>query len=198
MSVPVPALKYLQGYSAETLAQLAQLIASGRLGTWLPSKCPCAHAVRTDKALFGYVQELRQRFLHGAAPLSKVVFDSKLHVVAHALGTHSTISRVPGSQLRTKREIRIATLFKEVPPEFLKMIVVHELAHLKKPAHDRVFYQLCTHMACPCMRLDHLQALRHLGFGDAGFGIELQRPPCSKFRLRVPPGNCFGTISRLS
>jgi hypothetical protein len=42
-----------------------------------------------------------------------------------------------------KREIRVASLFREVPPEFLKMIVVHELAHLKERQHDRAFYQLC-------------------------------------------------------
>ena len=27
------------------------------------------------------------------------------------------------------------------------MIVVHELAHLKEPEHNKAFYQLCTHMA---------------------------------------------------
>ncbi|PZP65387.1 MAG: M48 family peptidase, partial [Delftia acidovorans] len=29
---------------------------------------------------------------------------------------------------------------------FLRMIVVHELAHLREPDHDKAFYQLCTHM----------------------------------------------------
>jgi predicted metal-dependent hydrolase len=29
---------------------------------------------------------------------------------------------------------------------FLRMIVVHELAHLKEYAHNKAFYQLCTHM----------------------------------------------------
>lgn len=38
-------------------------------------------------------------------------------------------------------------MFRDAPAEFLKMIVVHELAHLKEPAHDRAFYRLCTHMA---------------------------------------------------
>jgi len=44
------------------------------------------------------------------------------------------------------REIRVASLFKTAPPEFLKMIVVHELAHLKEREHDKAFYQLCLHM----------------------------------------------------
>ncbi|MBC7680724.1 MAG: M48 family metallopeptidase, partial [Ferruginibacter sp.] len=29
---------------------------------------------------------------------------------------------------------------------FLKMITVHELAHLKERNHDKPFYQLCTYM----------------------------------------------------
>ena len=40
-----------------------------------------------------------------------------------------------------------ANLFRDAPPEFLRMIVVHELAHLKEPEHDKAFYQLCCHMA---------------------------------------------------
>jgi hypothetical protein len=37
-------------------------------------------------------------------------------------------------------------LFKDTPIEFLKMIVVHELAHLRERGHDKAFYQLCIHM----------------------------------------------------
>jgi predicted metal-dependent hydrolase len=78
--------------------------------------------------------------------VSKVVFDTRLKVIQQALGTHTTVSRVQGNQLKAKREIRIASLFKETPPEFLKMIVVHELAHLKEREHGKAFYQLCAHM----------------------------------------------------
>jgi len=53
---------------------------------------------------------------------------------------------VQGGKLKTSREIRIASLFREVPLEFLKMIAVHELAHLKEKEHDKAFYQLCIHM----------------------------------------------------
>jgi len=56
------------------------------------------------------------------------------------------VSRVQGSKLKAKREIRVATLFREGPPEFLRMITVHELAHFKEKEHDRSFYQLCTRM----------------------------------------------------
>lgn len=145
-SIASKPLKYLQGYAADTLAQVEQLVADKRLGEWLLKKYPSGHGVRTDKALFEYVQALKQTYLRGAEPLNKVAFDSKLQVVQHALGTHTTISRVQGSRLKAKREIRIAALFKDAPPEFLKMITVHELAHLKERAHDKAFYQLCSYM----------------------------------------------------
>ncbi len=134
------------GYSTDTLLQVEKLVASNGLGSWLLKKYPSGHTVRTDKALFEYVQDLKQAHLRGAEPLAKVAFDSKLQVVAHALGTHTTISRVQGSKLKSKREIRIASMFKDAPDEFLKMITVHELAHLKERAHDKAFYKLCTYM----------------------------------------------------
>jgi predicted metal-dependent hydrolase len=139
-------LKFLQGYSADTLAQVTQLVTRQQLGEWLLNKYPSGHGVRTDKALFDYVQALKQEHLRGADPLNKVAFDSKLQIVAHALGTHTTISRVQGNKLKAKREIRIASLFKDAPAEFLKMITVHELAHMKEREHDKAFYKLCTYM----------------------------------------------------
>ncbi len=118
----------------------------GRLGHWLLQKYPQGHGVRTDRALYDYVQALKQEYLRSGDALSKVAFDNKLHVVQNALGTHTTISRVQGSKLKAKREIRIATLFKETPAPFLAMIAVHELAHLRERNHDKAFYQLCNHM----------------------------------------------------
>ncbi len=141
-----PPLPYLQGYPPDTLAQVRTLMAGQGLGKWLRNKYSQAHTVRTDRALYDYVQDLKTERLRGAEPVSKVAFDSKLHVVQNALGTHTTVSRVQGSKLKAKREIRIASLFKETPPEFLKMIVVHELAHLRERQHDKAFYQLCTYM----------------------------------------------------
>jgi len=140
-------LKYLQGYPAATLAQVESLLAQDRVADWLLQKYPQAHTVRTDRALFDYVQALKSEYLRGADPVGKVLFDAKLHVVKNALGTHTTVSRVQGNKLKAKREIRIASMFKNVPDEFLKMITVHELAHLKERQHDKAFYQLCTHMA---------------------------------------------------
>jgi predicted metal-dependent hydrolase len=139
-------LKYLAGYPENLTTQVQQLLTQGRLGEVLLAKYPQAHGVRTDKALYEYVMGLKNDFLRSSEPLSKVAFDSKLHVIAHALGTHTAVSRVQGNKLKAKREIRVATLFKEVPVEFLRMITVHELAHIKEKAHDKAFYQLCTHM----------------------------------------------------
>jgi predicted metal-dependent hydrolase len=139
-------LKYLSGYPENLRVQVQQLLDQGRLGEVLLTKYPQGHGVRTDKALYDYVMDLKNDFLRSSEPLSKVAFDSKLHVIAHALGTHTTVSRVQGNKLKAKREIRVATLFKDVPAEFLRMITVHELAHIKEKAHDKAFYQLCTHM----------------------------------------------------
>jgi predicted metal-dependent hydrolase len=143
----VPPLRYLQGYPADTLAQVEKLLQEDRVTDWLLAKYPLVHTVRTDRALFDYVQAIKTEYLRSAEPLNKVVFDAKLHIIKNALGTHTAVSRVQGNKLKAKREIRIATLFKTVPDEFLRMITVHELAHLKERAHDKAFYSLCSHMA---------------------------------------------------
>lgn len=137
---------YLAGYPEALVEQVQRLIEQGLLADLLLKKYPLMHAVRTDKALYDYVLEVKGRYLRNAGLLSKVAFDGKLHVIRHALGTHTSISRVQGSKLKSKSEIRIAAVFKEMPPEFLRMIVVHELAHIKEREHDKAFYQLCRHM----------------------------------------------------
>jgi UTP pyrophosphatase len=136
--------KYLAGYPPALLAQVDALI---DLGESLARRHGDLHTVRTDGALYDYVAALKAQHLRNAAPLSKVVYDNKLHIVRHALGTHTAVSRVQGGKLKAKREIRIAGLFRQAPAAFLRMIVVHELAHLKERAHDKAFYALCAHMA---------------------------------------------------
>lgn len=143
---PEAAPDYLAGYPLALVEQVRQLIEQERLAALLLKKYPLAHEVRTDKSLYDYVHELKARYLRNAGTLSKVAFDSKLHVMRHALGTHTSISRVQGGRLKAKREIRVATLFREMPVEFLRMIVVHELAHTREREHGKAFYQLCMHM----------------------------------------------------
>jgi UTP pyrophosphatase len=139
-------LPYLRGYPAEILAQVRELIAAGRLAEMVARRHPDAHNVRTESALYDYVNDLKSTHMRSAPPLAKVAYDPKLHIMKNVLGTHSAVSRVQGSRLKAKREIRIATLFKEAPADFLRMIVVHELAHLKEREHDKAFYALCLHM----------------------------------------------------
>jgi UTP pyrophosphatase len=139
-------MKYLTAYSPSIQEQVRTLIETQKLGELLLKKYSATHTIRNDKALFDYVMSLKNEFLRGADPLSKVAFDSKLKVIQHALGTHTTVSRVQGNKLKSKREIRVATLFKDVPIELLRMIVVHELAHIKEREHDKAFYKLCTYM----------------------------------------------------
>lgn len=139
-------LRFLQGYPEHLLLQVRELLESGRLGPWLEQRYPGRHEVQSDKALYRYVSELRQQYLRNAPAVDRVLYDSKLDVVKHALGLHTASSRNHGGRLVAKKEIRIAALFRETPPEFLNMIVVHELAHLKEMEHNKAFYQLCEHM----------------------------------------------------
>jgi UTP pyrophosphatase len=143
---PKPSPNYLAGYPVALTEQVQLLIGQGLLGEMLLKKYPHAHNVRTDKALYDYVLECKAMHLRNAGKLSRVVFDSKLHVIQNALGIHSRISRVQGTNLKTSSELRVASVFREMPPEFLRMIVVHELAHLREREHSKAFYQLCLHM----------------------------------------------------
>ncbi|MHB1115451.1 M48 metallopeptidase family protein [Sideroxydans sp.] len=158
---------YLAGYPAPLVEQVRQLIAQGKLADLLRTKYPDSHDVRTDKALYDYVQQLKNAYMRNTGQMSKVMFDSKLHVLRNALGTHTTHSRVQGLNLKAKKEIRIASLFKDAPPEFLRMIVVHELAHMKQREHDKAFYQLCMHMEPDYGQLE-FDLRVYLTYRDAG------------------------------
>jgi len=147
-------LRYLTGYSPALLAQVRTLIAENRLAESVTRRYPEPHEVKTDRALYDYVNDLKSRHMRNAPPLAKVQYDMKLHVVRNALGTHTAVSRVQGGNLKAKREIRVASLFKQAPTPFLRMIVVHELAHLKERGHDKAFYALCTHMEPEYHRLE--------------------------------------------
>ena len=139
-------LKYLSAYPAALQDKVRRLIAEQQLGAYLADKYPRRHTVQTDRALYEYCAELGANSCAAGRAIDKVVYDSKLDVMRHALGLHTTISRVQGGKLKAKKEIRIASLFKEGAPEFLQMIVVHELAHLKESDHNKAFYRLCEFM----------------------------------------------------
>ncbi|UCV03395.1 M48 family metallopeptidase [Dechloromonas denitrificans] len=162
---PKAPANYLAGYPPTLVEPVHRLIAEDRLAEVLLQRYPVAHTVRTDKALYDYVQQIKGEYLRNVGLVSKVAFDSKLQVLRNALGTHTNIARVQGGKLKAKREIRVATVFREMPPEFLRMIVVHEIAHLKEGDHDKAFYQLCRYMEPDYHQLEFdLRAyLCHLG-----------------------------------
>jgi len=139
-------LKYLQAYPASLQDKIRQLIAQERLGDYLAQSYSGRHQVQSDKALYAYVMALKQEHLRNAPAIDKVLYDNRLDLIHRALGLHTAISRVQGGKLKAKKEIRVAALFREAAPQFLQMIVVHELAHLREAEHNKAFYQLCQYM----------------------------------------------------
>jgi predicted metal-dependent hydrolase len=139
-------LKYLGGYPPALQDKVRQLIERDELGDYLQRRHPGRHEIQSDKALYAYTNALRQEHLRNAPGIDRVQYDSKLDVIQRALGLHTAISHIHGGRLKARKEIRIASLFREAAPEFLQMIVVHELAHLKEFEHNKAFYQLCEYM----------------------------------------------------
>lgn len=146
MRVTLKELKYLSHYSPEMQEQVQALIKSGQLGSFIKDQYPKPHPYASDKGLYNYAVELKNRYLRNAPAMSKVLYDDKINVLHQALGTHSFVSRVQGSKVKSKNEIRVASVFKKAPLEFLRMIVVHELAHFKEKDHNKAFYKLCEYM----------------------------------------------------
>jgi predicted metal-dependent hydrolase len=141
-----PKLKYLSAYSEQVQTQIQQMLEQNKLEQYLLNKYPDTHEVTSDKALRAYVMLLKNKHLKKSAPLSQIKFDDKIHIINNALGLHTYVSRVQGNKLKSKHEIRIGSLFKKAPEDFLAMIVVHELAHLKEKEHNKAFYKLCQSM----------------------------------------------------
>ena len=140
-------LPYLRHYPEQILQQVRQLLAERRLGASLQRRYPeLSHDIQSDAALYQFCQEIKQQFMKSSGPIAKVSFDAKIHVIDNALGTHRQVSRVQGGKLKSKNEIRVASLLKQLPLPILRMVVVHELAHLREKDHNKAFYQLCQYM----------------------------------------------------
>ena len=139
-------LRYIASYAPELKAQVQAMIDKQSLDQYLKKKYPESHSITSDKSLRDFVMDLKNQYMRKSAPLSKIAFDGKIHVVNNALGLHSYVSRVQGGKIKSNNEIRIGSVFKKAPEAFLRMIVVHELAHLKEKDHNKAFYQLCCHM----------------------------------------------------
>ncbi|PSL16818.1 hypothetical protein CLV44_101218 [Marinobacterium halophilum] len=137
---------YLSGYSPDVQQQVQALLENNTSGAWLLKKYPQAHELASEKALYAYAQGIKNQFMRSSAPISKVIYDDKIHIINNALGLHTYVSRVQGNKLKAKNEVRISSLFRKVPEPLLRMILVHELAHLREKDHDKAFYKLCCYM----------------------------------------------------
>jgi UTP pyrophosphatase len=139
-------LKYISAYSSTIQNQVQEMLDKNSVEKYLLSKYPNTHKVTNDKALRTYIMALKNKYLKKSPPISQIKYDDKIHIINNALGLHTYVSRVQGNKLKSKNEIRIGSLFKKSPDEFLKMITVHELAHIKEKEHNKPFYQLCEYM----------------------------------------------------
>lgn len=137
---------YLEGYPEEFRRRIPELLESGRLSSILKARYPGCSPVQSDSLLRDYVIRLKNQYLKRSPPLSKICFCDKISTLHGALGLHSYVSRVQGAKTKAKNELRVASLFKTLPEPFLRMVVVHELAHLREKDHNKSFYQLCNHM----------------------------------------------------
>ncbi|MBI9106790.1 MAG: M48 family metallopeptidase [Spirochaetales bacterium] len=139
-------LSLLSGYPDDVLIKVGSLIEQKKLGSYIEDRYPEKHHIITNKALFAYIQDLKRTFMKKASPVHKVLYDDSIETAYNALGLHSFVSRIQGNKLKSKSEIRIASIFKKAPADFLYMIAVHELAHLKEKEHNKTFYRLCHNM----------------------------------------------------
>lgn len=136
-------MKYINQYPQNVQDQIQSLIDKEKLTSYLRNKYPKENNYKTDKALYSYVMDFKNEYFK-KYQISKVIYDGKINVINNALGLHTIISRVQGNKLKSKNEIRVASIFKNAPEKFLEMIVVHELSHLKEKEHNKAFYNLCT------------------------------------------------------
>lgn len=161
-------LKYLEHYNQTIKEQVITLIRTEKLPDILLQKYPTGHNYKTDKNLYDYTLAIKNSYLKKSQPINKVIYDGKIHVINNALGMHTFASRVQGSKLKNKNEIRVASVFKNVPEPFLRMIIVHELAHFKEKEHNKAFYKLCTYMEPDYHQLEfdtrlYLTCIDHFG-----------------------------------
>ncbi|MBN1968392.1 MAG: M48 family metallopeptidase [Candidatus Delongbacteria bacterium] len=138
--------KYLVNYPVDIIESLKENFTNGNLDRYFLKYYSEKHGVSSDKLLYEFISDLKRQYLKRSSNLSKITFDDKITMMNHAFGLHSYTSRSHGNRVISKNEIRISSLFKNVPYRFLRMIVVHELAHLKEKEHNRAFYRLCETM----------------------------------------------------
>lgn len=160
-------IDYFQGYPQNIRDYFERLIQDGDIRSYLLKKYPQGHQVNSDKQLYAYANELKQRFMKKAPQIDKVKYEKQKDLILNALGTHTFISRNHGGKLKSKHEIRIALSLKDAPEEMLQMLVVHELAHFKEKDHNKAFYNLCEYMQPNYCEVE-LDTLLYLNLVDQG------------------------------
>jgi len=138
--------QYVGQYPLAIQQKVQALVDEERLADFLLERHPVQHNVSGDHELREYVMNIKNHYMKKSSPLSKIIYDDKLHVIHNALGLHTYVSRVQGGKLKSKNELRVSAIFKKTSAGMLSMIVVHELAHLKEKEHNKAFYRLCEHM----------------------------------------------------
>ena len=96
-------LKYLSSYPLEVQNKIRTMVEQDTLESFLLKKHPKTHDINNDKMLREYVMNLKNTHLRKSSPLSKVIYDKKIHVVNNALGLHTFVSRVQGNKLKSKK-----------------------------------------------------------------------------------------------
>ena len=56
-------LKYITGYPANLIEQVSGLVESNRFITWFEQRYPDTHQIKSEKALFDYTMQIKQRFM---------------------------------------------------------------------------------------------------------------------------------------
>ncbi len=56
-------LKYIAGYPQNLIEQVSSLIESGRFVTWFDKRYPERHQIQSEKALFDYTMDIKQRYM---------------------------------------------------------------------------------------------------------------------------------------
>eukprot|EP00427_Karlodinium_veneficum_P034638 CAMPEP_0169280918 /NCGR_PEP_ID=MMETSP1016-20121227/55911_1 /TAXON_ID=342587 /ORGANISM="Karlodinium micrum, Strain CCMP2283" /LENGTH=166 /DNA_ID=CAMNT_0009369371 /DNA_START=303 /DNA_END=803 /DNA_ORIENTATION=- len=136
----------LHGFPDSFREAISAQHATGDLWPELKKRYAEAHEVKDDAKLFEYVQDMKRKYMKSSKPLTKICFCDKIATVYNALGVQATSVRIQGKKLKSKNELRVCSVFKKLPADFLLMIVAHELAHLRHKEHDKRFYQLASHM----------------------------------------------------
>ncbi len=144
--MPADAPDYIAHYPQQLRDQVEDMLESGRLGEVLAKRYPERHEIQSNQALYTFTMARKRALLRSSPPLSKVRYCDKISTLNRALGLHSYATRVQGSKLKTKHELRVASVFKQGPLAFVEMLVIHELAHLREREHNKAFYRLCVHM----------------------------------------------------